>query len=1095
MKTNTKPLTIYKASAGSGKTFTLVVEYLCLLVQNPTCHDQILAVTFTNKATEEMKMRIISQLYGISKGLPSSDNYLRVIAERTQQPETDIRSQCTTALYHILHHYNNFHIQTIDAFFQTVFRNMARELDLPPNLRIDLNDIEVEQKAVDELINSLDTNSQVLSWIREYISANMQEDQGWNVINEIKKFGQNIFKDFYKNNEESLNRILSNNDFFSQLRRKLVLDRNNAQTEWSKHANALYDLLERNGYNHLEYYKYGKSGSVCAYICKLYNSDIELSPTPSRVQAFIDDPLSMVKVDIAGDSINDFAANVLQPAIKEFEDNKHKWWKTYQSARLTLRNLNQLRLLYAIDSKVKSMNEEANRFQLSNTQSLLKSFIHDSDSPFIYEKIGSFLRYIMIDEFQDTSRMQWNNFKVLLLDNLADKHSHNLIVGDVKQSIYRWRGGDWQLLNNIKEEFTTSSQGWEDYIKEITLDHNHRSSEKIVLFNNAFFDRAVEQTLVELKNDNIDDYEQLQRAYNGHSQKPSKLDGKGFVSINLLGSSSNEYRDEMLGRILDHVDTLISRGVKDSDIAILVRSNSHILTIADMFMRERPNINIVSGEAFRLDASPAVNILVDALRLLVNPDDDLTRNTLAKNYVRSVLEQDADDNDIFLSDDVNALLPQQYREDKSLANMPLTDLVSTLYNIFSLDRLPSQSAYICRFNDVLSEYVFDDTSDIHGFLKSWDETLHTQKIQSDVVNGIRLLSIHKSKGLEFKHVIVPFCDWKLEQEDTLWCENVEGDPYCQLPIIPVQSSKKKMTGTVFESQYKKEHLQTVVDNMNLLYVAFTRAEESLLVIGKKSGDDKKKNAKATASPNNRSFIIEQVIRLLPEQLDGSTLIDDESALTLQWGEMPTKPVNTARHDDKGQHNIFEQSETPYPITPHTYPSTVSFRQSNKSREFVSTIDDDPLSSSTNYIQMGNVLHNLFAHIRAENDIEPQLRSLELEGILYDDDLTPDTVRKKIRKSMETPLVREWFQEGWTLFNECTILVADPVTHKMKEYRPDRVMTNGDVTIVVDFKFGAPHPEYSNQVLNYMQLIRQMGHANVKGYLWYVMRNKVEEVKN
>ena len=211
--------------------------------------------------------------------------------------------------------------------------------------------------------------------------------------------------------------------------------------------------------------------------------------------------------------------------------------------------------------------------------------------------------------------------------------------------------------------------------------------------------------------------------------------------------------------------------------------------------------------------------------------------------------------------------------------------------------------------------------------------------------------------------------------------------------------------------------------------------------------------------------------------------------------MPTKPVNTARHDDKGQHNIFEQSETPYPITPHTYPSTVSFRQSNKSREFVSTIDDEPLSSSTNYIQMGNVLHNLFAHIRTENDIEPQLRSLELEGILYDDDLTPDTVRKKIRKSMETPIVREWFQEGWTLFNECTILVADPVTHKMKEYRPDRVMTNGDVTIVVDFKFGAPHPEYSNQVLNYMQLIRQMGHANVKGYLWYVMRNKVEEVKN
>lgn len=1092
-----KNLTIYKASAGSGKTFTLVVEYLCLLMRNPLAHDQILAVTFTNKATEEMKMRIISQLYGISRKLPDSDGYLRVISERTHMTESDIRSRCSTALHHILHHYNNFRIQTIDAFFQTVFRNMARELDLPPNLRIDLNDKQVEEKAVDELVSSLDDKSQVLSWIREYIASNMQEDKGWNVINELKRFGENIFKDFYKNHEESLHEVLGNPKLFALFRKQLVQQRDAAATRWHEQVCQLQNLLSQSGFDNPACFKFGSRGSVWSYIHKQPAVPDELSPTPANVRKFIDSPADNVKPDAGGEPLIAFAENELCPQLENFEKERQRIWHQLQSARLALRNINQLRLLYSIDTQVKRMNEEANRFQLSNTQSLLKSFIQNTDSPFIYEKIGAYLRHIMIDEFQDTSRMQWDNFKVLLQNNMSNADSSNLIVGDVKQSIYRWRGGDWQLLNNIDQEFGGVSSDSPDAspLRNVTLEWNHRSSERIVSFNNIFFEHAVQSTLDELTSDGVPDSQQLVSAYDGHKQKIRHDDGEGYVRIDLYNDDKEEYDESVLDGILNHIDTLMAHGARQSDIAILLRRNKHIELIADTIMQRRPDLDVVSGEAFRLDVSPAVNIIIDALTLLVNPDDDLMRHTLAKSYAKFVLKSHDDDNTLLLSSNVNRLLPQRFVEDTTLATMPLTDLTDTLYEIFSLQEIDGQGAYISKFNDVLSNYVYDNTSDIQAFLTAWTDSLHSEKIQADVVNGIRLLSIHKSKGLEFPHVIVPFCDWQIEQPNSMiWCEGISEEPFCMLPVIPVRGSRKSLSSTVFESSYMSEHLQNVVDNMNLLYVAFTRAGKSLYVLGKRRKPKKEGKSSDILSANNRSAVLQKVVPLIQPQLPGSILTDDEQMQSLEWGELTVtshpSPLNS--HPSPLTPNVFNVPEQSSEVTIQTFTSPVVFRQSNKSREYVQA-DDDSVSSHTDYIQLGNILHDLFAHIRTAADIEPRLRELQLEGVLYDDQLTPDVVRRKIKVAMQSPLAADWFSGRWQLFNERTILVADPSTGRLSEYRPDRVMHDGSHTIVVDFKFGAERSEHLHQVRHYMDILSQMGYTNVRGYLWYVMRDHITEV--
>jgi ATP-dependent exoDNAse (exonuclease V) beta subunit len=682
----------------------------------------------------------------------------------------------------------------------------------------------------------------------------------------------------------------------------------------------------------------------------------------------------------------------------------------------------------------------------------------------------------MIDEFQDTSTIQWQNFKVLLAETMSHENGSNLIVGDVKQSIYRWRSGDWRLLNGIEHQFN-------QMLMEIkSLSTNYRSTRRVIKFNNIFFRHAAEieyQALGELE---CTEREQLQKAYADVEQKvPENRPDEGKVIINLL--PSEDYQQAVLQNVVDSVQELINNGVEQKDIAILVRINNQIPLIAQYFLEHLPEVNVVSDEAFRLDASSAVCLMVQALQLLIHPDDILTKASIVKTWLCSIQGRQMNDNEYMIAgNNLDDYLPEAYiAHFDELSTLPLYELAEKIYSIFELHRIEGQGAYLCAFYDQLADFVNQNTTDIQSFLNEWNESLYKKTIQSDEANGIRLISIHKSKGLEFDHVIIPFCDWTLEKQtdNIIWCQPQEA-PFSDLPIVPIDYSQNKLIGTIYEQDYLHEHLQNTVDNLNLLYVAFTRAAKSLNVIGKRG------------AKNSRSALIELCLPLVAQDIPEAILDgmeDDKAPIVCTVGEMANKAGSAcSTKEEAPSKNPFLQESEPISVSIRNYDSKVNFRQSNRSRDFIM---GDDIDQQHRYIQAGSVLHEIFSTIQTEKDIPEALQRLQFEGILYDEEMTAERITTMLRKRLSDPRVASWFSPRWTLFNECTILSVED--GDVKEHRPDRVMTDGNEWIVVDFKFGRPNPEYHQQVRGYMELLASMGHKNIRGYLWYVYSNKIEEV--
>lgn len=1108
-------LTVYRASAGSGKTFTLAVEYISLLVKDPENYQHILAVTFTNKATQEMKMRILSQLYGIANSLQSSQQYFNKVKEKTNMPDAVIRNNARAALTLLIHRYNNFRILTIDAFFQQVLRNLAHELGQTANLRVDLNNEEITEKAVDQMIESLEKGQPVLQWISTYINNSIEDDNGWNIIGKIKTFGTNIFKDFYKAHEANLKEQLSNADDFKVYETTLRKRRNDIRKTFNSKARSILNEIKNANLDIPSNYRSG----LYKYLTDSAIAPLTNKPLKAGVLKANESPQNWTSSKCAKadkQQIQTLAAEVLSAQLSELIAYNNDNWNEFQSIQLTLSHLSELRLLHAIADAVDNLTKDTNRFMLSNTQALLKELIADSDTPFIFERIGARLKHVMIDEFQDTSTIQWQNFQVLLANCMAQELSQNLIVGDIKQSVYRWRQGDWGILNNIEKSFAHQK------IRLETLDYNYRSEKRIIDFNNAFWEQCVANTAKEVAQDDAEKAKIVQKAYEDVAQKTHKTTENGFVKISLYPSKS--MKEAVLEELIETIKELFNNGYggkNQSKIAILVRSKSNIQDIVNALLQSFGNeINIVSDEAFRLDASLSVNIIVSAMHLLTHPDDVLTRGKLVKLYNQEVLKKPLTDTDLLVSINesnnidtknidkkerrklateqqmakLNSQLPPEYVANRELLlGLPIVDLVDKLFMLFGLDQLEGQSSYICTLYDTLNDFLKDHTADIDDFINEWENSLSSKTIQSDEIEGIRIMTIHKSKGLEFDNVIIPFCNWEMEKKGTLWCETKNKPaPYNKLPLLPIDFSRDKLIGTVFEDDYKEEHFQNIVDNLNLLYVAFTRASKNLFVFGLRQGKTTLDNIAKGTPPGNRSYAIELALRQVSEQLEGSSLSfpdDIGSEIHFEYG---TLAPETHEKEHAVADNPFLIKPDKHIVSIATYPQAATFKQSNKSIEFVKGEDVDP-SDRTRYIKIGNVLHQLFSTIYTTADIPTRLNELEQQGIIYNDEITSAQLRTRIEDAITNPQVQEWFSKRWQLYNECTILEYNKDTNEMEEHRPDRVMTDGKEFVVVDFKFGKEREEYKKQVQQYMEILIRMGHKKVSGYLWYVVKNNVVEV--
>jgi len=1131
-------LTVYKASAGSGKTWRLTVEYLKLLVANPESYRSILAVTFTNKDTSVMKERVLNALYELmhidSTAVP--EGMTEAVCNELGISPALAKSRATQAIGCLLHDYGRFRIETIDSFFQSVLRNLARELGLGAWLNIELKNDAVLSDAVDALIDKASENKELLLWMTDYMEEQLTEGKSWKIDSVLKTFGHTIFKEYFKEKEKVLNAKLSNKGFLKAYKKQLKAIEKEGVDRLQLAADEFYTILDDNMLL-IEDFSRGKTGP-CSYFLKLKNGDYSDGIIHSYVRAGMEDPAGWsTKTSKLRAQITSLAAEKLNPLIEETEALRKELYPQIISARLAGKHLNQVGLLTDIAAEVREQNRENNRFLLSDTNALLKSLLDGADASFVYEKTGTELNHILFDEFQDTSRMQWDTFKPLLAEGLANGHD-SLIVGDEKQSIYRWRNGDWRILGTIAKEMRPA------IVKEEKLERNWRSERNIIDFNNALF-RNLEQELNKTHLETFgEESAELTKAYSDVKQQSGKKDVEGLVDISFVNAKNDSiYKPLVLEKMVQKVEELQRAGVRPDQMAILIRVNKSIPEIGKFFAEYKASeqhdptlcYDVVSDEAFLLKTSRSVQILIDALTLLNDPLNPIPQALLKLDYLSDVQALTSELHPLFKQTDKakayqsntvykktyhdsnpgNPVLPVAFLERfEALQRLPLYELVEELYRLFELENIPSQDSYLHCFMDKLSEYLLHSPSDLDSFLKHWDEQMADTSIPAgSAVNGIRIMSIHKAKGLEFHTVLVPFCDWSLLSTHPfqVWCPPTQ-EPFSRLDLLPIDYNKD-MAVSIFKKEHTEETLQLWVDALNMLYVAFTRAKHNLYVFCR--GNDDVKNYKG---PKTIANLMQDSLKVgLPELEKGSYTHSESKAmanLINKRGQGLENGSDTTLEDAgsdveellveasfiygafslgfekevESSTSVLRQKGTDLALPFRSFAHKTRFRQSNRSREFCK--GRDPEGFTTTFIDRGKLLHRLFSEIKVESDLPNALQNLINEGLLETDKATD--YETYVRQALSNEAVKDWYSAKYRLFNECSILCNDS-NGKLQLKRPDRVMLYENHVQVVDFKFGKPSPSYRNQVLEYMQLLADMGYARVKGFLWYVDENEVVAV--
>jgi ATP-dependent exoDNAse (exonuclease V) beta subunit len=627
-----------------------------------------------------------------------------------------------------------------------------------------------------------------------------------------------------------------------------------------------------------------------------------------------------------------------------------------------------------------------------------------------------------------------------------------MIVGDAKQSIYRWRNGDWRILNRVGDELNVFPE---------SLDHNFRSEKRIVTFNNDFFtkagevlDRKFREELCELSDSPFASVYKKEEIF----QKSNKKTDSGYVSIDFLQDSEEEkYKDAVLNRLLEKLESLRDAKIPANGICILVRNNSQIQVIAEYFSSVKPDfpelatenyLNIVSNEAFQLDNSLAVNIIMQALKAVAYPDNPVFPAQLE--YLSAPFRVQHNEGKPFI-------VP-------SRAETPLPELISYFYRFYELQKIEGQSAYLFSFFDAISQYLKNNSMDIHSFISFWDKELSKKTIPvGEGIDGVRAMTIHKSKGLQFHTVLIPYCTWELnpKKNPIVWCSPKEG--YYDLELVPVTYSEK-MDGTIFSKEYQTETSFSWLDNLNLLYVAFTRAERNLVIFGKYK--------KTLAGPEQVKYVsdlLQWTISDLAGNWNNETLHFDFGILEQNADSIVEKTDNPLKQKAPSQYVDFVSE---------AFPAGKSiFKQSNKSRDFV----NPDVSPRRKYIEYGNIMHALFAGVRIMDDIEKAVDKLIIDGIILPDE--KGNYVDKITGAIKKAGVEDWFSDKYKVYSEFSILVEE--NGEITTKRPDRVLLLDTETLIIDYKFGEPHAAHQKQMQQYVELLQGMGYPCVRGHIWYV----------
>ncbi|MDD3668564.1 MAG: 3'-5' exonuclease, partial [Bacteroidales bacterium] len=662
----------------------------------------------------------------------------------------------------------------------------------------------------------------------------------------------------------------------------------------------------------------------------------------------------------------------------------------------------------------------------------------------------------------------------LVLESL-DRGQRNVIVGDVKQSIYRWRNGDWRILNNIDKGITYEESSSNPRIPNIeTLKTNYRTDKNIVEFNNNLFTKGLNLLCENIEELDPERINQIKGVFSDASQetKPNSPQS-GNIRVELLVGKRGSFEERTLNTLKQEIDYHLEKGYSPKDIAILLRTNAQVSLVADYLSGQ--NYSIVSDMAFSYMYSQSIRLIIDALKYVNNKENTVSLFNL-KRYIYK------DDKAL---QDVNQSLkiPQELEwiSKKEILRKPLFD--STVYIIkqLQLDKDANELSFITSFLDQVQEYTKNNSSNLSAFLSYWEEELQTKKIIiNDDYEGIRLLSIHKSKGLEFPVVIIPYANWKFSSEAELWLKENKLDS-----TIPTLLSKKSsLNNSFYHQEYLDEQLQQYVDNLNLLYVALTRPKHSLSIIGQlnqnKDGIDLKH------IDNISKFLYIALNKQLKEETNQEGEMQYNYFIeTQEQTETTTKQLNTSTPQ---QTNIFKITPNTIPIQSSFLDSQIKYSQTKQAKEFISALKNDEKEEFSPR-QKGIILHNLLSKINTKQDIEKTIETSAQKGEIVQNE--KDYYKSIVEQMLSTEQASVWFSLEYKILNEIDIIVKEEAQITTK--RPDRLMITKDNDIIlVDYKFAKTKKninQYSSQIKTYEQLIKQIGFNKIQSYLWFVNFNE------
>ena len=1006
--------TIYNASAGSGKTYALAKVYLKIILASPQNFRKILAITFTNKAVNEMKHRILNSLFEFSKtnSIENASPLFKDILNETNYTFVELPALGKLRLKQILHNYAFFDISTIDKFTHRLIRTFAKDLKIPQNFEVVLDVDLLLQEAVERVISRAGEDPVFTKVLLDFALEKIEDDRSWDIAFDLLKIGKLIFDE---NNADHLKHLKQVElEDFLKLQTHLKKETKHLEKKIVELASKALEIIVASG---LDFKDFPRE-TLPNHFKKIQAGNF--NPTQLYSNKLED---NLIDGKIVKATIKDAPQDLAPQLLAQYQAIKEVIYKRGLYANIN-RNIIPFALLNAIQKELKIIQEEKDQLSISEFNTLIAKEIKDQPAPFIYERLGEKYRHYFIDEFQDTSQMQWENLIPLIGNAMEGEDELGttgslFLVGDPKQAIYRWRGGKaeqfLELATDQSHPFTVKSE-------LVTLPKNYRSYAEVINFNNNFF-----QSISPFLENEI--YQEFFKI--GNTQETNQKEG-GYVNISLLEEDSDE---EYATKTLDTINKCLEQGYTYSDICIIIRKKKHGLLLADFLMQHR--IPVVSSDSLLLSESAKTIFLVQLIRYMVQPTE------LEIQYeILNFLSEGKKDKHAYIYENLGHLdehLLAVYGFDASqLRQTSVFDGLAYAIKIFDL--IPSSDAHLSAFMDLVFDVEQKYGSDMQSFLDYWEKKGNSASISTpENIGSVQIMTIHKSKGLEFPVVIFPYANSNVFEEidPKLWLP-VNKDEFLGFSEVLINKKQEVQEyGEIESLLYTIDHQKLQLDAFNLLYVVLTRAVNALFIISANNLDKK-----GAHNPNYYSGLFIHFLKSIDAY--------QQDKLSYDFGDFSLNEVK--------EHTITDQLTIPYIYTNKN-------RADFKILALAGTLWDEGLDVAIN---QGNVIHYILGAIYTTTDLNRAIQMALQKGLIKEQEVKE--IKEIVKKVILHKDLNQFYEKGIEVLNERDLLMADGTIQ-----RPDRVVIKNNHATIIDYKTGEQNPKYHHQLNTYAESFSNMGY--------------------